>query len=91
MAQVGREVGRRLQHTKGNAIIMIPKAGFDSYSIEGRGFYDPEADAAFVAALKESAPACIRIIERSTHIEDPDFAAEAAQALLSLLAARKRG
>ncbi len=91
MAQVGREVGRRLQHTKGNAIIMIPKAGFDSSSIEGRGFYDPEADAAFVTALKESAPACVRIVERNTHIEDPDFAAEAAQALLSLLAARKPG
>jgi uncharacterized protein (UPF0261 family) len=89
MAEVGREVGRRLQHTTGNAVFMIPAAGYDSYAIEGQGFYDPEADAAFVAALKENAPACVRIVERNTHIEDPAFATEAAQTLLSLLADRK--
>ena len=85
MAQVGWEVGRRLQHTTGKAVFIIPTAGYDSYATQGRGFDDPDADAAFVAALKDSAPACVRIIERQTHIEDPSFATEAAQALLALL------
>jgi uncharacterized protein (UPF0261 family) len=85
MVQVGREVARRLQHTRGDAIFMIPTAGYDSYAVEGMGFYDPEADAAFVAELKANLPVNIRVIERDTHIEDPAFATEAAQLLMSLI------
>jgi len=89
MAEVGAEVGRRLQHTTRDAVFMIPTAGYDSYAVEGRGFYDPDADAAFVSALRASAPACVRIVERPRHIEDPDFATEAARTLLALIADRK--
>ena len=89
MAQVGQEVARRLQHTSGEAIFMIPTAGYDSYAVEGMGFYDPEADAAFVAELKANLPQNIRVIERDTHIEDPAFATEAAQLLMSLIEGRK--
>jgi uncharacterized protein (UPF0261 family) len=89
MAQVGQEVARRLQHTSGEAIFMIPTAGYDSYAVEGMGFYDPEADAAFVAELKANLPQNIRVIERDTHIEDPAFATEAAQLLMFLIEGRK--
>jgi uncharacterized protein (UPF0261 family) len=89
MAEVGREVGRRLQHTQGDAVFLIPTGGYDSYAVRGQGFHDPEADAAFVAALKAHAPSCVRIIERETHIEDPAFAAEAAKTLISLIASRE--
>ena len=89
MAEVGREVGRRLQHTKADAVFLVPTGGYDSYAVRGQGFCDPEADAAFVAALKAHAPSCVRIIERETHIEDPAFAAEAANTLISLIASRK--
>ena len=85
MAQVGKEVARRLQHTQTDAVFLIPTEGYDSYSVKGQGFYDPEADAAFVRELKTRLPQNIRIIERDTHIEDPAFAAEAAQCLISLM------
>lgn len=85
MAAVGREVARRLQHTRAEAIFMIPTAGYDSYAVEGGGFYDPEADAAFVAELKANLPANFRVIERATHIEDPAFATEAVELLISLI------
>jgi uncharacterized protein (UPF0261 family) len=85
MAEVGREVARRLGHTRGEAIFMIPTAGYDSYAVEGMGFYDPEADAAFVAELKANLPDNFRVIERDTHIEDPAFATEAAELLISLI------
>lgn len=88
MAAVGREVARRLQHTRDEAVFMIPKAGYDSYAVAGEGFYDPEADAAFVAALREGLPPNIRIVERDTHIEDPAFAEEAAHTLIGLIEAR---
>jgi uncharacterized protein (UPF0261 family) len=88
MAAVGREVARRLGHTQAEAVFMIPTAGYDSYAVRGRGFYDPEADAAFVAELKAGLPPNIRIVERDTHIEDPGFATEAAETLLRLIEAR---
>ena len=85
MAEVGEEVARRLANTKMPASFLIPTGGDDSYAVEGEGFYDPEADAAFVSALKERLPKNIEGIERATHIEDPAFAAEAASLLISLM------
>ena len=88
MAEVGREVARRLQHTKDEAIFMIPTAGYDSYAVSGMGFHDPEADGAFVSELKANLPDSILVMERDTHIEDPAFAAECAQRLVSLIEKR---
>jgi uncharacterized protein (UPF0261 family) len=85
MAAVGREVARRLSHTKDEAVFMIPTAGYDSYAVEGEGFYDPEADQAFVDALKANLPGNFTILERDTHIDDPAFATEAAQRLIGLI------
>jgi len=85
MAKVGTEVARRLQYTRGDAIFLIPTAGYDSYAVKGMGFYDPQADAAFVEALKKDLPKTIRIVERDTYIEDPAFAVEAAQMLIELI------
>lgn len=88
MAQVGKEVARRLQFTKGDAVFLIPTAGYDSYAVKGMGFYDPQADAAFVAELEQNLPKNIRVVERDTHIEDPAFAVEAAQTLIQMIRAK---
>jgi uncharacterized protein (UPF0261 family) len=88
MADVGKEVARRLQSTRGDAIFMIPTAGYDSYAVKGLGFHDPQADEAFVQALKQGLPKNIRVIERDTDIEDPAFAVEAAQMLIDMIHAR---
>jgi uncharacterized protein (UPF0261 family) len=90
MADVGRELARRLSFTKDRAVFMIPTAGYDSYAVKGKGFYDPEADAAFVKELTAHLPSCIEVVKRDTHIEDPAFAVEAANTLLTLIAAKKR-
>jgi uncharacterized protein (UPF0261 family) len=87
MAAVGKEVARRLSHTKDEAVFMIPTAGYDSYGVAGEGFHDPEADQAFVDSLKANLPANFTIIERNTHIDDPAFATEAAQRLIKLIEA----
>ena len=89
MAEVGREVARRLQYTKDEAIFMNPTAGYDSYAVEGMGFYNPEADAAFAAELKARLPGNFRMVERDTHIEDTAFATEAAELLISLIEKRQ--
>ena len=88
MAQVGEEIAKRLQHTTDEAVFIIPTAGFDSYAVEGEGFHDPEADMSFVQALKSNLPGNIKVIERDTHIDDPEFAAEAAGLLIELIKKR---
>jgi uncharacterized protein (UPF0261 family) len=85
MAKVGEEIARRLKHTTDEAVFIIPTAGYDSYAVEGEGFYDPEADQAFSDALKANLPDNITIVERDTHIDDPAFATEAAKMLIELI------
>lgn len=91
MAAVGKEVARRLRHTKDDAVFVIPTAGYDSYAVAGMGFHDPAADRAFVNALKAGLPGNIRLVERDTHINDPEFATEAAQTLIALIQAKQAG
>ncbi len=88
MARVGEEVARRLSHTTDKATFLIPTAGYDSYAVEGEGFHDPAADQAFVDALKANLPDNIEVIEVDTHIEDPAFATQAAELLISLIEAK---
>jgi uncharacterized protein (UPF0261 family) len=90
MADVGREVGRRLSSTKDDAIFLIPKAGYDSYATEGEAFFDLDADAAFVQALRASVPERVAIVERDLDINDPAFATEAANMLIGLMQAKAR-
>lgn len=85
MARVGKEIAKRLKHTADEVVFIIPTAGYDSYAVEGEGFYDPEADQAFVDALKANLPENIKVIERNTHIDDPVFATEAANLLIELI------
>lgn len=91
MAEVGREIGRRLQSTREDAVFLIPTAGYDSYATAGEPFSDVESDAAFVATLRKTAPANVRIVERPLDINDPAFAAEAARTLIGLMQARAEG
>ncbi len=90
MIRVAEEVAARLRHTRSDAVFMIPTAGYDSYAVKGKGFYDPDADRAFADALKAALPANIKVIERNTHIDDPAFAAEAAGELIRLIQSKRK-
>lgn len=85
MADLGREVARRLQSPASDAVFLVPTAGYDDYAVAGGPFHDPQADAAFIHALAERLPPRIRLVERPTHINDPDFAVEAAMTLCRLI------
>ena len=90
MADVGREVGRRLGSTKDDAVFLVPKAGYDSYATEGEAFFVPDADAAFVEALRASVPDRVAVVERDLDINDPAFATEAAKTLIGLMQAKAK-
>ena len=90
MADVGREMAKRLAHTKDEAVILVPTQGYESYGVRGGPFHDLEADAALVTEIRAHLPANFRIEERATHINDPEFAAEAVEELVRLIRARRR-
>ena len=92
LRSVAREIGRRLQSTTGNAVLMIPTLGTGSYAMPGGPLNDPRADRAYFDALKAAVPASIEIVERPLHAEDPAFVEEAVDRLVSSIeAGRERG
>ena len=82
---LGEIMARKLSRATGPTVVYIPLGGVSAIDAPGQPFYDPEADRAFVEALKRNLPSRILVIEKALHINDPSFARELAQALLKLL------
>jgi len=83
--EVAKEIGTRLQHTRDPAVFMIPKKGYDSYSVAGMGFWEPESDTAFVETLRASLPSNIQLKELDMDINDPAFARAMVDELVELM------
>jgi len=88
MVDVARDIGRRLEKTRGNAVLMLPLLGTGSYAKPGGPLNDPASDAAFFAELKARVPGALPVVERSTHAEDPAFVDEAVDRLIALIEAK---
>jgi uncharacterized protein (UPF0261 family) len=88
LKQVAREAGKRLQHTRGNAVFMIPTLGTGRYAMPGGPLNDPAGDRVFFEALKANLPPGIEIVERAAHAEDPAFVEEAVDRLIALVERR---
>ena len=85
LVRLAAEIGRRLQHTRGKACLMLPLAGTSRYGVEGGGLRDPEGDRAFFEALRAAVPDTIEIVERDLGPEDPAFVDEAVERLIALI------
>lgn len=83
--QLGEIMGRKLSRAKGPTIVYIPLGGFSAIDAPGQPFFFPEANQAFIRALKENLPSHIPVIEKEAHINDPAFAQHIAGHLLKLL------
>ena len=90
LKQVAREIGRRLQSTRGKAVLMIPTRGTGSYAMPGGPLNDPRGDKAYFAALRQALPPTIEVVERDTHAEDPSFVEEAVSRLIALIEQDRR-
>jgi len=84
---VANDINKRLQSTRGKAIMMLPTDGTGSYAKPGGPLRDTEGDAAFFSALKAGLPGCIEVVERPTHAEDPAFVRECVDRLIGLIEA----
>jgi len=83
--QLGEIMAQKLSRSKGPVAVYIPLRGFSAVDAAGQPFFDPDADRAFVEALRSNLPSRIPVIAMEAHINDPSFAREIAQALLKLL------
>lgn len=90
-AELGKRIADKLNRAKGPTAVMLPLKGVSSIDTEGAPFYDPTADAALFAAIRQGVSKTVHLIERNVDINDQDFALEAATTLVDLIAhARKR-
>jgi uncharacterized protein (UPF0261 family) len=90
MTEVAKEIAKRLQHTKGNAVFMIPLRGTSRYGVEGGPLRDPASDKAFFEALKANLPKTIEIVEKDLGAEDPAFVRECCDRLIGLIESGKK-
>jgi uncharacterized protein (UPF0261 family) len=86
IVRVAGDICRRLRHTTGRAVLMLPLRGVGRYSVPGGPLHDPASDAAFFAALKAGLPAGIEVVEVDAGAEDPAFVREAVRRLVAMLA-----
>ena len=81
----------RVNPAKGPIEWFIPMKGFCSYSTPGGPLHNPEADHIYVETLKEELRQDIPIHVRDIDINDPVFATEAAEHLITLVQQQQRG
>ena len=85
LTEVARVIGDRLAGIGDQAVFMMPLGGVSSYSVEGGALIDREADSVFWAALRDSLPVGLRIIEVEAGAEDPAFVDLAIDELVALI------
>jgi len=85
MVELAREISRRLEPTRGDAVFMLPLRGTGSYAAPGAPLYDPESDRAFFDELRARLPDTVEVVERDTHAEEPAFVRECVDRLLAMV------
>ncbi|MDO8789853.1 MAG: Tm-1-like ATP-binding domain-containing protein [Sulfuritalea sp.] len=74
LRQAADVIAGRLNQAKGPWTFLIPQKGWSSLDKEGRPIYDPVADAAFVARLKDKLDDPARVKEIPLHLYTQEFA-----------------
>jgi uncharacterized protein (UPF0261 family) len=85
MVRLAGVIAERLNQAGGPVAVVIPRGGYSFYNRPGLIFYDPEADQAFVVALKEKLKKDIPVRELDGHINDPEFAGKLVPLFLELM------
>lgn len=73
-AQLGRIIAEKLNRATGPVALYIPLRGISMIATEGNVFYDPAADQALIASLKEHLRGNVEVHELDLDINDARFA-----------------
>src|SRR3954452_15609584 len=84
-AELGRRIARKLSAATGPTALFVPLKGVSMIATEGGPFYDPEADEALFAALREGLGQNVEVHELDLDVNDPAFADAMADRLHELI------
>ncbi len=84
-AQLGQIFADKLSQAHGPVKVLVPMGGFSEIDVPDGPFWWPEADQAFVDALRRRLRQDIAVEIIDTDVNDPAFSARAAEALLAML------
>ena len=82
---VGELIARKLNGSNGPVAVLLPRRGISAVDVSGSEMYDPAADEALFAALRENLRPEIVVEEVDLHINDADFADRAVDLMLAQL------
>ncbi|MGY8663826.1 Tm-1-like ATP-binding domain-containing protein [Bradyrhizobium sp. UFLA05-109] len=87
-ASIGRLTAERLTRAEGPVTVLWPAKGVSDYDREGGIFCNPDADRAWLEAIKGNLAPSITVRELNCHINDPEFAETATTWILKRLGQR---
>jgi len=83
--ELGLLVADRLSEATGPVRVVVPTRGFSLADAEGGELWDPEADRAFIDALRKALRPDLGFEEVDAHVDDPAFAELVAERYLSIV------
>jgi uncharacterized protein (UPF0261 family) len=86
MIELGRIFGRRLNLTKGPAMVAVPTEGLSIPNVPDGPFWNPAADAAFLETLRAEIRPDIPLLTFKRHVNDPEFGREVAGLFIEMMA-----
>jgi uncharacterized protein (UPF0261 family) len=84
-ARMGKIFAEKLSAACGPVAVLIPMKGFSEVDAPGKPFWWPEADQAFVDALRAALRPDIPVTLIDRNVNDPEFSSAAADMLLRMI------
>lgn len=85
MIELGHIFARKLGTARGPVALAVPTAGLSIPNVPGGVFWNPEADAAFLATLRSELPPHIPVHTFDRHVNDAEFGREVADLFIELM------
>ncbi len=83
--RLGEIVAEKLNQSTGPVSVLLPMRGWSMIDAPGGPFWWPEANHAFLEALKANLRRDIPLVELDCNVNDPEFARQCAETLLALM------
>lgn len=83
--QIGEMFAEKLNMAKGPAMVFIPMGGFSEIDFPDKSFWWPEADQAFVDALKKDLRSDIPVVISDKDVNNPEFSEMVVEKLIEFL------
>ncbi len=86
MIELGHIFSQRLNMAKGPVIVAVPTQGLSIPNVPGGPFWDPPADADFLATVRAEIREDISVFTFERHVNDPVFGRQVAELFVDMMA-----